>query len=236
MAGGPIPPLEEAPTYENIVDRLLDLLRQEKALPASPASTPWDAFLRLSDLIHETYEIPSTTITPMMRRLLFALGLAARPRHLLGIGTYAGYAFSWLLRDRTDPEATPFLVDAVGVDVDRRANALARRNCARLGHGDRLTFRDVDGVAALRGSRQEIDLLYLDLDDPRTGKAGYRAALEAAAPRLRSGALVLAHDACVPRFEQDMRSYHEFGRDSGLFANVWVFPVDFCGLSLGMVR
>lgn len=223
-------------TYESIVEYILTILRRAGALPPDPVPTPWDAFLRLSDLIHETYEIPSTTFTPIMRRLLFALGFAARPSNIVGVGTYVGYTFSWLLRCRSDPEAAPFFETAMGIDVDAQANALARRNCAILGHGERLTMVDADGVVAVTGSRQPIDLLYLDIDDPLTGKSAYWRVLDAALPHLPWGALVLAHDPCVPNFAQDFAIYHRYIQESGLFFGPWVFPVDACGLSIAVVR
>lgn len=222
-------------TYEEIVDRILDLLRREGALPADCVSTPWDAFVKLSDLIHESYEVPSTTFTPIMRRLLFALGFGARPRTVVGIGTYVGYTFSWLLRDRGDHESSPFCDAAIGIDVDAVANSLARRNCAAIGHGGRLTFLDGDGLTLITKLKDPIGLLYLDLDDPITGKAGYRQAIEAASPLLSPGGLVLAHDACVPRFAADFVAYHDYVRECGLFSDVWILPVDSCGLSVAAV-
>lgn len=234
--GAPVPALTYEYIVEYIVEYVLALLRRTGNLPHEPLSVPWSAFLRLSDLIHETYEVPSTTCTPMMRRLLFALGYAAHPTNLVGVGTYVGYTFSWLLRNRSDPEAAPYFEMAVGIDPDAEANALARRNCAILGHGVRLAFTDAEGVAAVTDFKQGIDLLYIDLDDSLTGKADYWRVLDAASPHLRSGALILAHDACVEKFASDFVLYHQFVQTSGLFYGPWVFPVDTCGLSVAVAR
>src|SRR3989442_668517 len=114
------------------------MLQRAGVLPADRVPTPWDSFLQLSHRIHETYEVPSTTFTAIMRRVLCALGFAARPRHIVGVGTYVGYTFSWLLRDRSDDLAAPFCASAIGIDIDARVNVLARRNCAAIGHGERL--------------------------------------------------------------------------------------------------
>jgi len=222
-------------TYEEIVDRILDVLRRPGGLPQDCAPTPWNAFVKLSDLIHETYEVPSTTFTPIMRRLLFALGFAAQPRIVVGVGTYVGYTFSWLLRDRSDHESGPFCEMAIGIDVDEVANRLARRNCAAIKHGKRLTFIDGDGLTVITELKEPIDLLYLDLDDPLTGKAGYRQVLEVASPLLNSGALVVAHDACVPKFAATFIAYHDYVRQCGLFSGMWILPVDSCGLSIAVV-
>ena len=223
-------------TYEDIIDGLLDLLRRAGSMPVAVSPTPWESFLRLSDLIHNRYEVPSTTFTPIMRRLLFALGYASQARNIVGVGTYVGYTFSWLLRDRSDREAAPYCEMAVGIDVDSDANALARRNCDLLGHGERLTFMDSDGEAAIANSDWIIDLLYIDLDDPATGKSGYKRVLEAALDHLRPGAVVLAHDPCVPAFRKDFESYNELVSGCEMFRGSWTFPVDACGLAVAVVR
>jgi predicted O-methyltransferase YrrM len=224
-----------APTYERIIDDVVELLRASGALPVGPP-TPWDSFLHLSDVVHAGFTIPSTTITPVLRRLLFALGFAARPRSLVGVGTYVGYAFAWLVRDRRDRRSSPFLDRALGMDLDPEANRLARRNCERLGHRTRLLFADADGTVTAAYPRAPIDLLYLDLDDPDERKAGYVRALNAASDRLAMGALILAHDPCVPAFESDFAAYHGLLRSSTRFEGPWVLPVDDCGLSVAMVR
>jgi predicted O-methyltransferase YrrM len=230
-AGERAPDVAASSTYEEIIDRVVGVLLSRGALRAGPP-TPWDSFLRLSDLVHERFEIPSTTITPILRRLLFALGFAARARSVVGVGTFVGYAFAWLLRDRSDPRSAPFLDAALGLDANPSWTRTAETNCRLLGHGARLRFAAADGTVAAAYPSAPIDLLYLDLDDPCERKAGYARALEAASPRLAQGALILAHDPCVPMFEQDFAIYHELLSSSGRFLGPWVLPVDECGLSV----
>jgi predicted O-methyltransferase YrrM len=171
-----------------------------------------------------------------MRRLLFALSFAARPSFVVGVGTYVGYTFSWIVRNRSDSKAGPFCDKAIGIDIDTKANKLARRNSASLGHGERLEFLDGDAVSILSELNLPIDLLYIDLDHPATGKRAYPEVLEVAVSKLRSGALVLAHDACVRKFRQDFDRYHNYVRASGLFPVSCVLPVDNCGLSVAAMR
>lgn len=226
---------QPAATYEEVVELILEVLSEAGAVPRWNRRIPWDAFLRMSDLVHEHFSIPSTTFTPMMRRLLFALGYAAQPTSVVGVGTYVGYTFSWLVRHRDDPEAGQFPARAFGIDVDSEANAVARRNCARLGHRHRLSFLDADGTTALGRMHRPIDLLYIDVDDQVTRKAGYVPVLEAALPLLAPGALVVAHDICVPAFADDFERYHDFVRRSPHFRQYWLLPIDPCGVSVGLV-
>lgn len=225
-------------TYEDIVDVIIERFRRADVLPPATGTTPWNAFVRLSNLIHGTYEIPDTTVTPVMRRLLFGLAVAARSVNIVGVGTYVGYPFSWLLRDRADRESVGERQweTATGIDVDEGANIVARRNCSVLGHDERLRFLTVDGVVGVSRSTPAIDLLFIDLDDQVRRKAAYRDVLEAALPQLQVGALVLAHDPCVPAFEKDFAAYHGLIRESGLFRGPWVLRVDGCGLSVAAAR
>ena len=113
---------------------------------------------------------------------------------------------------------------------------MARRNCAVLGHDARLAFVDADGVSGLARLTQEIDLLFIDLDDPIARKAPYRDVLERALPRMRAGSLVLAHDPCVPLFRRDFAAYDAFIEQSHAFLGPCVLAVDACGLSVATVR
>jgi predicted O-methyltransferase YrrM len=224
-----------SPTFEDVVEHALRLLVDAGALARAP-EVPWASFYRLSALVHDGYEIPSTTITPIMRRLLFAIGVAATPANVVGAGTFVGYSFSWLIRDRADPAAAPFVRQATGIDVDRTAIRLARRNCRRLNHGRRLRFICSDARDAIRRWSDPIDLLYLDVDDPTSRKQGYVEVLQSAIDRLRPGCWVLAHDPCVEKFCADFVGYHAYVRESGRFGGPWVLNVDPCGLSIAVVK
>lgn len=221
-----------APIVEDVIEGVVQHVLDATATPRSLPAGLWTDFLELSDVVHAHYTIPATTITPIMRRLLYAIGRAAAPQHVVGVGTYVGYAFTWLVGDAT---RSVRLERAVGVDVSPVANSLARANCDVLGHGDRLAFVDGDGGDVITACRVPIDLLFLDLDDPETGKADYRRVLAAALPRLEPGSMVLAHDPCVPRFGADFAAYHRFLDECATVQRHWVLPVDQCGLTLAVV-
>jgi predicted O-methyltransferase YrrM len=224
-----------SPTLGEIVGALVGVLQQEGALPTGRGEVPWEAFGRLSSRVHAEFHVPGTTVTAVMTRLLFALGFLARPRAVLGAGTYVGYAFAWLVRDRDDPAAAPYCTSAVAVDTDATATDLARGNLGKLGHGAALRVVTADAHEVLRNRREPLDLLYLDVDDPTSGKAAYASLLRAAEPALAPGALVLAHDPCVPKFTDDFQAYHDAVVESPRLSGPWVVPVDFCGLSVARV-
>ena len=66
-------------------------------------------------------------------------------------------------------------------------------------------------------------------------KSGYAEVLEAARPKLTPGALVVAHDACVPLFAPDFERFHDvIKHDSGLLGPQ-ILPLDECGVSVSRV-
>ena len=174
-------------------------------------------------------EIDKTAITPGMLKLLFDLGHSVGPKHTVGIGTYQGLpilavAAGARLRSRDS--------HAVGIDVDVASNVLARRNAEHLELNGNLQFIDHDGVAYLKERTQPIDLLYLDLDDAKQGKKGYVDCFLEAAPLLREGAIVLAHDAISPTFTEDLKRLREAVSGDGRFTVLVDIPVDSAGLFL----
>jgi predicted O-methyltransferase YrrM len=223
-------------TYESIVEGLLASLHSAGLLASPPPPVSWDSFLRLSNLVHQRFQIPATSFTPMMRRFLFALSHAASPKSIVGVGTFVGYTLAWLLRDRADAESGPFVEHAIAIDVDPEATATAARNCAWLGHGGRLKFVAADGAAAIGALDRGIDLLYLDLDDPYRGKSGYCDVVLAALDTLHPGTLVVAHDACEAVFHADMKRYNALLRSLGCFQGPIVLPIDPCGVSVAAFR
>lgn len=219
---------------EMLVDSYLGFLCANGALPSPLPPTPWASFHPLRSLVHGSFEVPWTTYTAAMERMTFGIACALRPRSLVGVGTFVGYTFAWQLRDRRDATSGPHFRMALGIDIDARANVVARKNCTHLGHGERLRFVDGDGVDVIDAITEEIDVLYLDLDLPGSGKSKYLEVLRRAVPRLSNGALVLAHDSLVPKFEADMAAYHDFIAEHQELLGPWILPVDDCGLSVAL--
>lgn len=222
--------------FHEVAEHCVELLRQAGVGLSEPGHLDWDEFAELSRLVHGSFQVPATTFTPMMRRLLFAISACLQPRTIVGAGTYVGYTFAWLLRNRADARSGMPAVEAIGIDVDADANRIARANCTLLNHGDGVRFVDGDACAVLRELREPVDLLYIDIDSADDRKMGYRDVLVAALPVLRPGSLVLAHDACLPFFADAFAVYDAFVHESADLAGPWTLPVDACGLSVTAVR
>jgi predicted O-methyltransferase YrrM len=209
-----------------VVGRLADA----GVLPA--AGFPAEAFHELRERVHAAFDVPETSITPMMSRTLFALAASLRPRRVVGVGTYAGNALVWLAGPGL---CRPPLCDepeVLGCDIDAGATELARSNFRRLDAQAGVDLVCADGLDVLAASAEPIDLLYLDADRPEDRKGIYLPLLEAALPRLRPGSVVLAHDVLLPLFAEHVRGYLERVRDPDAFRVSVPLPVDDCGLEL----
>ncbi|NEP00407.1 MAG: hypothetical protein F6K58_17350 [Symploca sp. SIO2E9] len=222
------------PLLHEVAEHCLTILHDHGVPLPQDVAIDWQTFAQLSKQVHDNFQIPSTTFTPMMRRLVFAIAETAQPRNIVGAGTFVGYTFAWLIRERAEASHPPDC--AIGIDVDSEANIIARTNCRILNHDNHLNFLDGDAVTWLKQLDIPIDLLYVDVDSPEQGrKMLYVDVLEASLPRLRSGALVLAHDASLPLFANSFAQYNAFVRNHPKLVGPWTLPVDECGLSVTAV-
>jgi len=221
----------DRPSLEGIAEFAIQILRNSGIVNADAPGPDWDAFAAAQRKI-ENFDVPWTTITSVMRRFLYALSATSKPGLMVGAGTYVGFAFAWLVMGRIQRERPPHVVEAVGLDIDSRATVLARRNAAALDLGTEVRFEQAEAAAWLRASRGPISLLYIDIDAPGSRKSGYVDVLEAARPKLARGALIVAHDACVPLFAADFERFHDLVKnDSGLLGPQ-ILPLDECGVSV----
>ncbi len=213
------------------VHKVVEALRRGGWAPAGPSAGTFEG--RFAQL--QGCEVPATAFTPAMCCLFYELGHCLRPRQLVGVGTYCGTALNLLAAGAADGIGPG--VEALGLDLDGAATALARRNAARMGLGHVAEYRQADGMdyLASRRNRPPIDLLYLDLDHPREGKAGYARAFGLAWRCLADRAFVLAHDALVPKFRRDLLQLRKRVLAAG-FGLILDIPIDRAGLFVAARR
>ncbi len=172
-------------------------------------------------------EVPQTGFSPLMLYTLYGIAAARRPRRLFGCGTYAGVAFSLLAAGAVDHEPA---ASAVGVEEDAEALSLAVRNARAMRLQDVLKYERRPADELPGGSDRPIDLLFLDVDHPVRGKEDYPRLAALAHPHLTAGAVLLAHDACVPRCQRDLDNLTAFVKNTGQYRGPWVLPIDKAGL------
>jgi predicted O-methyltransferase YrrM len=205
----------------------------DQTLPAT-GLPDWERYAAFRAGVRDVFDVPQTSVTPLMARVLYGIAAMAQPRRILGIGTYAGNMLVWLAGAGfgTDPLYQGVL--AVGVDVDQAATVLATRNFAAIGGDTRVQLRCEDGHDSPRALGQVWDLVLLDADDPVSRKRVYLSLLDAIYPWLAPGGLVLAHDICVPLFRDDLAAYQAAVRDRARFARSLSLEIDDCGLEVSV--
>lgn len=193
----------------------------------------WERYARLRASVHARFDVPATTITPLMARVLYGVGCWAHPARVLGIGTYVGNAFAWLAAAGFGPERVYDGDVALAVDPDAEAIAQSRTNMDQRA-GWSVEHAVVDGHLAPSMLGGNWDALWLDADDPVERKGILVPLLERAYPFLAPRALVLAHDVVVDRFRDHMCAYREHVADPVRFAASATFPIDPCGLEISV--
>ena len=179
---------------DELANRVLRRAVEAGLLPDRPLPD-WGRFRAFRTLVRDAFVVPDSSITPLMARVLYGVAHLARPRRILGVGTYCGNALVWLSGPGFGPHAVYRGQRAVGVDIDPAATRTAQANFARIGSDARVTLRCLDGHRAGDGG---FDLLLLDADDPVRRKAVDLSLLAALYPRLEPGGLLLAPSISLP--------------------------------------
>lgn len=210
-------------TQEQIFDQLVtDII-------GSPHQTNWDAFETLSGWVHDHFEVPTTTITPEMRRFFYALGQGLAQSSVLSIGSYVGYATTWLCGAGLMAGQPPTL-DCL--DPDHDSNLVAAKNFASVGLPVRTTT-EATAMAAI-DDLTRADLIFLDLDDPATGKADYAAVTAYVMANWEPPFTIVAHDMCAEPFADDIALFAATFEDNHA-CKCWFLPLDDSGVAVVMV-
>lgn len=197
------------------------------------ASIPFDRFRAHFGRI-QGYSVDQTGFSPLMLYFLYQVGALAGTRDVVGCGVYSGLAFTLLALGARDAGGDG--VRALGLDDDAANVSLARSNAERIQLGDWVSFSTEPGDAFLARRQEPIGLLMLDLHHPVRGKEDYTPLARRAAALMPPGAVLLAHDACVPRFKPAIDDLTTFVQGSGLFDGPWILPVDDTGILMAVRR
>lgn len=220
---------------DTLAEKVLTHCVESGVLTDRALGTSWDEFHHLRARLTGSVDIPMTSLTPLLARVLFAVGGAARPARVAVLGSYAGNLMMFLTAQGFGPGAAYDGRLALGVDVDESAVALARNNLASAGyHNALMCAADAFDAEALARPSGPFDALLIDIDDPVERKGGYTRLARRWLPHLAPGALVLAHDVVHPRFTPGMREYLDFV-EGPEFAATTTLPIDACGISISVL-
>ena len=170
-----------------------------------------DRMLAHRQAVQEQFDIPWTAISPRMQRLLYAINAIARPARMIAAGIFCGNTFISNAGAAVGPGACYRAEDLVGVEIDPDRAALAERNVRLIDPTGVARILAEDAIETVRAYPEPIDLLYVDADGaPGQGKRVYLDILQAAGEKLRTGAVILAHNSV--NCAHDLAEYLAFVR------------------------
>jgi predicted O-methyltransferase YrrM len=215
-------PADETLDEPHRVDAMIARLR-ELGVVTGAGRCDHERFEALRAAVRSAFQIPWTSITPPMERLLYALAASQQAATVVCVGIFCGNTLVWNVGAACGPGKSYDAARLVGVEIDPKSVAMAAENFARIGAREAVEILAEDGHETLDRIEGPIDLLYLDANGPLPGttapstKRIYLSLLERAYRKLPRGALVVAHDTLPAWFAKDAGVYLDFVRSSQKF-------------------
>lgn len=125
-------------------------------------------------------------VGPASGQLCYLLARAIGARRVFELGSGYGYSTSWFARAVRENGGG----EVHHVVWDEKLSARARQHLGALGYDDIVRYHVGEAVATLRGVEGPFDLMFNDID-----KAGYPQSLDAIAPKLRPGGILIVDNA-----------------------------------------
>lgn len=215
------------------VDSILEFLKINE-LVANKQTYDKHKFNNIRKEIHAKFEVPWTSITPVMERLLFMLSSVKAPKSMFAAGIFCGNTFIWnavpaMLRGKFDS-----LIKLIGVDIDKKAIDLANKNFNSLDLTNTAEIICEDALLSAEKIDYQLDYVYLDADSRERGKKIYLDILNILYPKIKNNGWVLAHDTTEWCFKSDFKDYKAFVRDKTNFSESISFDIDPYGLELSI--
>jgi caffeoyl-CoA O-methyltransferase len=138
-----------------------------------------DEVLRQMETEADKRDIP--IVGPLVGRLLYQLALIHEAKTVFELGSAIGYSTIWWARAVGEDGKITY------TDGDRKNADEARGYFERAGVSNRITIKVGDALEILSEQKQELDIIFCDVD-----KEDYPRAFRLAVPRLRKGGLLIA--------------------------------------------
>ncbi len=216
-------------SLDDVVSKILNNLLKRGLIDNDTFNTE-DYMTYREVLLSQQFYVPQTSITKIASRLLFAIGVISAPKVMVGAGIYTGHALSWLsgYSYLSKKETT----NIYGLDISAEAIAHANNNFQKINMPN-VNCMHADAVSWLRNYDMDpIDVLYIDIDTKEEGKSKYLELLEAAYPKLSTGALIIAHDVNEEKFLADIAPYITYTSDKSKFSHNINLNIDPYGLGI----
>jgi predicted O-methyltransferase YrrM len=194
----------------------------------------------LRSTVREHFEVPWTSITPPMERMLYAIAAVNQPRNIVAIGIFCGNTLVWNIGAACGPGRCYSAERLVGVEIESKSAVLARVNLERIGVLDAVELLAEDGHNTLARADYPIDLLYLDANGALPGTTGpstkkiYLTLLQRAYDKMPPGSLVIAHDTLPDWFVRSAGEYLDFVRNPAHFRESLSVEPDKVGIEVSV--
>ncbi len=221
--------IAEAETVDSIFKWLVQAGIVDKGI-----SYPRETFNDFRGEVKAAFNMPGTSISPVMERLLYMLSAVKMPEKTIGLGTYYGYALVWVIGASCGRSYTYTAEKVYGVDIDDEATEQARSNFNNLAHADHVELIADDGFIAIDRLEGPFDYVYIDVDNRELGKHIYLDLIARLYSKIKEGGWVLAHDTTATPFARQLEGYLSFVRDKQKFQESISFHIDPYGLELSI--
>lgn len=145
-------------------------------------STPMDELLyELDRETHLKTLAPRMSSGPIQGRILSLISNLIRPKYILEIGTFTGFATLNLVRG-LQPDGK-----LITVEVNAELQYISNKYFTKSGYGDQITQLIGNAKKIIPTLDYEFDLIFLD-----AGKKDYPIYYELILPKLRTGGIILA--------------------------------------------
>lgn len=145
-------------------------------------STPMDELLyELDRETHLKTLAPRMSSGPIQGRILSLISNLVRPKYILEIGTFTGFATLNLVRG-LQPDG-----ELITVEVNAELQYISNKYFTKSGYGDRINQLIGNAKEIVPALDYKFDLIFLD-----AGKKDYPVYYELILPKLRKGGIILA--------------------------------------------
>jgi len=218
---------------EEITESSLELLKRNNLI-SNNAKYSLQAYNSLQKEVKPNFKIPDTAFSPSMERLLYMLSSVKKPERTVGLGTFCGYTYLWVIGASCSTGKIYNAEKAYGIDIDKDSTNTAKENFKKLTDVEHVEFIAEDAYVFSNNINEEFDYIYLDADAKDIGKGIYLPLLKNLYSKLKKGGWVLAHDTTLPAFKDQLDQYLDFVRDKNNFIESISFKIDLFGLELSI--
>ncbi len=218
------------------VDRMIRKV-QDAGIIAGPGSCDHDKFESLRSAVKQHFNIPWTSISAPMERLLYAISATQRPANMVCLGIFCGNTLIWNIGSACGPGKCYEPDHLVGVEIEAESTKIARSNLELLGVLDSVELLTEDAHNTIDRIDYPIDLLYLDATGKPPGPSGkkiYFTLLQRAYDKISEGGLVIGHGTLPERFIRQAGDYLNFVRDKTHFRDSVSLEPDSAGIELSV--